>query len=202
MTIEHAGRGPVLRALEEREVRNELRSELGGRVAVSSDGPTIFLYANTRHAAEAAEAELREALAEHGFDGEPRLDRWHPLAEEWRPADEPMPANEAERELEEQRREEADATTPVAEWEVRVELANHADAVALADDLEEDGLEVTRRWRYVLVGTTTREEADTLAARLKTEAPRGARVQVEPGLGIVWELYPSNPFAVFGGLAG
>ena len=34
----------------------------------------------------------------------------------------------------------------------------------------------------------------------QVRAPRGARVQVEPGLGVVWELFPANPFAVFGGL--
>jgi hypothetical protein len=27
-------------------------------------------------------------------------------------------------------------------------------------------------------------------------------VHVEPGAGLVWQLMPNNPFAIFGGLAG
>ncbi len=181
-------------------MRNELRDELGGRVAVSSDGPHIFLYANTRRAAEAAEQQLREALAERELDGEPQLDRWHPIAERWEPADVPLPADEAGREVEEQLREEADEQTPVAEWEVRIELESHADAVALAGELEGEGLSIVRRWRYLLIGTTTEDEANALAERVRTEGPAGAQVQVEPGMGLVWELMPRNPFAVFGGL--
>jgi|SRR5581483_4895364 len=190
-TVESGGRAaPLLRALHEREVRNELREELGGRVAVSSDGPTIFLYANTRHAAEAALGQLREALAEHGLSGQPRLDRWRPDEERWESADA----------AEERPAEEEDDEHDVADWEVRVELDRHADAVALASELEAEGVRVVRRWRYLLVGAATREEAETLATRIRDEAPRGARIAVEPGLGIVWELRPANPFAVFGGL--
>ncbi len=192
MTVESAGRAaPLLRALHEREVRNELREELGGRVAVSGDGPTIFLYASSRQAAEAALAELRETLAEHELGGEPRLDRWQPVEERWESADGAPAEGEREREADDDR---------VADWEVRVELDRHADAVSLASELEEEGVQVVRRWRYLLVGTSTREEAEALATRIRDEAPRGARVAVEPGLGIVWELAPSNPFAVFGGL--
>jgi hypothetical protein len=200
VTVDGAETGPLLQSLHEREVRNELRDELGGRVAVSSDGPHIFLYASTRAAGETAQTELREALAEHGLDGEPKLDRWHPIEERWEDADVPLPSDEAGRELEERRREEADALTPVAEWEVRVELESHHQAVALAEELEGEGLSIVRRWRYLLVGTTTEDEANALAERLRAEAPKGAKVQVEPGLGIVWELMPRNPYAVFGGL--
>ena len=46
------------------------------------------------------------------------------------------------------------------------------------------------------------DEAHALAQELSTEAPSGARVEVEPGGGLVWEVMPSNPFAVFGGLGG
>ena len=202
VAVEASGASDVLRSLHEREVRNELRDELGGRIAVSSDGPNIFLYANTRAAGEAAQTHLREALAEHGLAGDPKLDRWHPIAERWEDADVPLPTDEAGREEEEQQRDEQDAETPVAEWEVRVELKGHRDAVELAEELEAEGFTVTRRWRYLLVGTTTEEEANELAERLRAEAPRGAKVQVEPGLGIVWESMPHNPYAVFGGLGG
>jgi hypothetical protein len=46
----------------------------------------------------------------------------------------------------------------------------------------------------VIVGVETREEADSLAARLHGE--------VEPGSELVWEVMPQNPFAIFGGLGG
>ena len=58
-----------------------------------------------------------------------------------------------------------------------------------------------RRWRYLLIGTTTEDEANALAERVRRpKRPAGAQVQVEPGMGMVWELMPRNPFAVFGGL--
>jgi hypothetical protein len=201
VTVED-GSGRLLRSLHEREVRNDLQEELGGRVAVSSDGPHIFLYAGTRQAADAALAQLRETLAEHDLGGEPQLHRWHPIEERWEDPDVPLPTDEAGREVEEERRDENDAETPVAEWEVRVELESHADAEALGAELEQEGYLVTRRWKYLLLGVTTEEEATALAERLKAEAPRGAKVQVEPGMGIVWESMPRNPYAVFGGLGG
>jgi hypothetical protein len=201
VTVED-GSGRLLRALHEREVRNDLQQELGGRVAVSSDGPHLFLYAGTRQAADAALTQLRDTLAEHGVGGEPRLHRWHPIEERWEDPDVPLPTDEAGRELEEEHRDENDAETPVAEWEVRVELASHAAAEALAAELEQEGYTVVRRWKYLLLGVTTEEEATALAERLRTEAPHGAKVEVEPGLGIVWESMPRNPYAVFGGLGG
>jgi hypothetical protein len=203
VTLEEHGRaGALLRALHEREVKGELREELARRVAVSSDGPTIFLYASTRRAAEAAREVLRQTLAERGLGGEPTLDHWHPIEERWEDAAVPLPADAGARAREEERREDAEAASGVAEWEVRVELDRHADAVRLAAELEAEGLMVVRRWRYLLVGTATREQAGELAERLQQRAPSGARVQVEPGLGVVWELLPANPFAVFGGLGG
>jgi hypothetical protein len=44
------------------------------------------------------------------------------------------------------------------------------------------------------------DDAHALAKRLEVEAPKGARIEVEPGGGLVWEVAPENPFAVFGGL--
>jgi hypothetical protein len=192
----------VLADLHEREVRDELRDELGGRVAVSSDGPRIFLYADTRRAAEAGEQALREALTEERLQGEPQLDRWHPAAEEWLDASVPLPTTAEEREregdlLEEQ--DEADSVaTGIAQWEVRIELDSPALAEALADTLESEGYSVVRRSTYVLVGANDTEDAEELAGRLKD---RG-RVHIEPSSGVAWQLMPRNPFAVFGGLGG
>jgi len=79
-----------------------------------------------------------------------------------------------------------------APWEVRVEFKSHDEADALADRLEEEGVDVVRRWRYVIVGASTEEEARALAKRLHGE--------VEAGGEVVWEAMPRNPFAIFGGI--
>jgi hypothetical protein len=81
-----------------------------------------------------------------------------------------------------------------APWEVRVTLATHGDARAMADRLEQEGYAVERRWQFLIVGTSSKEEAEALAARVHGE--------VEPGGEVVWETVPGNPFAVFGGLGG
>jgi hypothetical protein len=46
------------------------------------------------------------------------------------------------------------------------------------------------------------DEARRLADELRDEAPEGARVHVEPGGRVAWEVAPENPFAIFGGFGG
>lgn len=194
--------GRILGALRGREVRRELRDELGGRVAVSSDGATVFLYADTRRAADAAIRVVRDVLAEEGSGAEPRLDRWHPIEERWEDASVPLPQSEAERRAERERLDALDEATSletgIAQWEVRIELESPARAEALADALEQEGRSVVRRSTYLLVGANDRDDAEELAGRLAT---RG-HVHVEPSTGVAWQLLPANPFAVFGGLGG
>jgi hypothetical protein len=189
--------GRVLAELREREVHDELRDALGGRVAVSSDGPRLFLYADTRRAAEAGEHALREVLAEDGIGGEPKLERWHPIEERWEDPAVVLSAAEEHERAEEEDAEES-IETGVAQWEVRVELETHQAAESLADELTGDGYSVVRRSRYLLVGANDEDDAKALAARLEG---RGT-VHVEPGSGVAYQLLPQNPFAVFGGLAG
>ena len=50
------------------------------------------------------------------------------------------------------------------------------------------------------MGAVNEDQAHALAERLAEEAPDGARIEVEPGGQMVWEVVPANPFAVFGGL--
>lgn len=190
---EHANR--LLESLREREVRNELRDALGGRVAVSGDGPNVFLYADTRRAAEAGLTALREALSEHGLTGEPRLDRWHPIEERWEDPSVEISASE-ERERAEEEDAEESLETGVAQWEVRVELASPEEAKTLAASLETDGYSVERRSAYLFVGANDKDDAEDLAERLKSSGT----VHVEPGGGVAYQLMPRNPFAVFGGL--
>jgi hypothetical protein len=72
---------------------------------------------------------------------------------------------------------------------VRVECESHEEAERLADGLEAEGYGVARRWKYVVVGAESREEAEELARRLHGE--------VEPGGGLVYEVPVGNPFALF-----
>jgi hypothetical protein len=203
ITLADDGRArDVVHALHDREVHDELRDELGGRVAVSRDGATVFCYADTRRGADAAARVLEEVLAEQGAAVEPRLDRWHPIEERWEDAQVPLPESEAERRIERERLDDADEaasiTTGIAQWEVRLEVGSPGEAEELAAMLEHDGRAVVRRARFLLVGANDRDDARELAASLEG---RGT-VQVEPSSGVAWQLLPRNPFAVFGGLGG
>jgi hypothetical protein len=161
-----------------RELAKELEKD---RLPVSRDGDTIFVYAASRQQAEQARRVVRAALDDDGIAPlVVRVEHW--LHEEERWDDEPKHDGWEEEILE----------RGYAPWEVRVECSSHEDAEALADRLEQEGSDVVRRWRYVIVGASTEEEARTLAGRLHGE--------VEPGGEVVWEAMPRNPFAIFGGI--
>jgi hypothetical protein len=193
------------RSLREREFEKELHEQLSDGVVVSRDGSQIFLYASTPEQARAAERAVREVLDQLGVQAEvsPVL-RWHPVEERWEDASVLLPQTDDEVEAERQRREEQQTKEAqalgYAEWEVRVDLPNHRDAVKLADQLEQEGISpVVRRWKYLLIGTATDDDARALAERIRAEAPEGADVRAEPSSTIGWETTGSNPFASFGG---
>ncbi len=179
------------------------RERVGDRVIASRDRSRVFLYADTEERARAVERIVQARLG-HPEAGRVELARWHPVEQRWEAADVPLPSTETEWELERERqqaREEAESrASGHAEWEVRVELASHEETVAFADRLESEGIRVVRRYTFLLVGAVNEDQADELAARLEEEAPEGARIEVEPGGQMVWEVTPSNPFVVFGGL--
>lgn len=184
----------------------EERDRLGERVVVSRDGARIFLYADREEVAREAEAVVRREVA--GRDEEPRLalERWHPAEQAWKHADVPLPQTPEELEAERARQQAREAAESrergSAEWEVRVELATREDGEALADRLEGEGIPVVRRSTFLLAGAANHDDAAALAGRLRGDLPPGARVEVEPGGGMVWDVTPQNPFAVFGGLGG
>jgi hypothetical protein len=194
---EHAPR--LADALRELRVEDDVHARLGRRVAVSVGDSQIFLYAATREAAREAERVVREVLTEHGVEADFALARWHPLAEEWEPADVPLPRTPDERTAEHERLARRDAeksqSSGIAQWEVRVELASHRQAVALAEQLERD-YSVVRRWRFLLVGASNEDEAKELAEQIAATAPQGSLVAVEPS-----GVPPHTPFAILGGLA-
>ena len=174
------GRLGVDLAEESRRLAEELK---GRRLAVSNDEDTVFVYVDTPAEADSARQIVEAELAEEGIEPtEVVSEHWLPEEERW--SGEP-PSETWEQEEVEQ---------GFAPWEVRVELDSHGEADQLADQLEGEGYDVARRWRYLIVGAASEEEARELARRLHGEA--------EPGGEVVWESTPSNPFAVFGGLGG
>lgn len=161
-----------------RELAKELEKD---RLPVSRDGDTIFVYASSRQQAEQARKVVRAALEEDGIAPlVVRVEHWLHDEERW--DDEPKQEGWEEEVLE----------RGYAPWEVRVECASHDEAEALADRLEQEGSDVVRRWRYVIVGASSEEEARALARRLHGD--------VEAGGEVVWEAMPRNPFAIFGGM--
>jgi hypothetical protein len=192
--------------LAARRLEDEERERLGGRVVVSRDGPRVFLYADAEEAARDTEGVVRAHLSSEGLEARVALERWHPVEQDWKDAAEPLPETEAEIRAEHERQQEREAAESFAqghaEWEVRVALPGREATEALADRLSAEGFPVIRRATFLLVGAANQDDATALAERLRAEAPEGARVEVEPGGGMVWEVTPRNPFAVFGGLGG
>lgn len=171
--------GVDLASDEARRLATELE---GHRLAVSHDEDTVFVYADSSLQAEQARRIVEAELQDEGIEGQVETERW--LREEERWSGEP-PQETWEQEALERGR---------APWEVRVELQSHGEADDLADELEAEGYDVARRWRYLIVGAGSEKEARVLAKRLHGKA--------EPGGELVWEVVPQNPFAVFGGLGG
>jgi hypothetical protein len=164
---------------------DELARELEEhRLAVTHDDDTVFVYAASLRQAEQAQAVVEAELRELRL--QPVLvvvEQW--LADEERWDDEPPGADTEDDVL----------ARGYAPWEVRVTCRSAAEARELADRLEAEGYGVVRRWRYVLAGAASRQEADALAQRVQGE--------VEPGGELVWEVARQNPFAlVLGGLGG
>jgi hypothetical protein len=166
------------------------RHELSDRAVVTRDGNVLFAYAKTQEAAEAAEQALRELAAGEGIEAKFTLTRWHPVAEEWEDASKPLPSNTtglveelaestvAEQELDDEETE-LGKETRIPEWEVRITLSSHGEAVALAQRLAAEGLPTQRHWRHLLIGAWNESDANTLADRLRSELGSDGEVSVE-----------------------
>lgn len=172
--------------LDTRDLDDEARDRLGGRVIVTRDGERIFLYADSEETTREAEQVMREIVASEGVDAHIRVMRWHPVEEAWKDASIPLPQTPEEIEAERLRNEQAEEEEMRAEgepdWEVRVELPHHRETVELGRKLESEGLDITRRWRYLLVGAPTEERAQALADRIRAEAPEGTEIRIEPNM--------------------
>ena len=164
------------------EAKRLARELQGHRLAVSNDDDTVFVYVDSPVQTEPARKLVEAELKDEGIEAEVVTERWLPEEERW--SGEP-PSETWEEEVVEHGH---------APWEVRVEQPSHEEADRLGDELEGEGFDVARRWRYLIVGAGSEEEARALAKRVHGDA--------EPGGEVVWEVTPQNPFAVFGGLGG
>jgi hypothetical protein len=208
ITLDASGDGfSFAESMRELSLERDARKRLGDRVAVSADGPNVFVYTDTEDAAREAQRAIGPLLAEHGLtDSAVALTRWHPAEERWESISQPLPSTPEERAAE-HAVEEADeaaetAEQGFAEWEVRVELPTHSDTVRFAEQLEAEGIPVVRRWKFLLVGAATEDDAEAAAARIAKEAPEGSKVHAEISGGAVWKVGEPFPFALFGGLGG
>ena len=203
LTVRLREGGQVGRAVEHlgtHKVEAELQRRLGGRVVVGvGDGDEFFLYTRSRDASAATRDSVDAVLESHGLEAEYRLDRWHPVEEEWEPADVSMPASAEEIEAERQRLDAEETSESlaggVALFEVRVQLRSHGESVALAERLRDEGYSVVRRWRFVVVGANNADQAAEFADSIRHRAPAGAVVTAE-------EVGPGRPYTAFELAAG
>jgi hypothetical protein len=189
--------------LDARELEHDLSEAFHDRVIVSRDQTTIFLYAGNREQAEKARALVERLTDEDEEEVEVDFTRWHPIALEWRPADEPLPqgaeamAAEHQAKIDRERQESEEQGYP--QYEVHVDFPSHGEAERFADQLRSEGLPTAHRWKYVLVGAADEDAAKALAERIRSEAPMGSEVSVEATFEeAVDDL--RNPFAFLGGL--
>jgi hypothetical protein len=184
--IHEEGAGGLLERLglelggEAAELARELEQR---RLIVSRDGDEVFVYAGTRAEAERARSVIQAVLSDLELSAVTGpVEHWLEDEERW--DDEPPGESWEEEELEHGH----------APWEVRVQARSREAAKELQEQLEGEGLPVVRLFDHLVIGVSSREEAEALAARVHGE--------VEPGGALVWETVPGNPFAVFGGLGG
>lgn len=178
------------------DLDDEAQEALGRRTIVTHDGPHVFLYSATEDGARTAETVVGDLIAQAGIEATVGITRWHPDEQAWKDASIPLPRTDAERQAEHERHEAAElielAEQGTYDWEVRVELPGHAETVAFAERLRGEGLPVTRRWRYLLVGALTEADAHELSTRILAEAPEGSTTRIEAILD-----EPGHPLFVF-----
>lgn len=189
---------PLRERLRALSLDDEVRDRLGSDVVVTRDGSRLFAYTSTQEQASAAERVIGELVRDDELTADIRVTRWHPVAEEWRDASQPLPSTPVDEQREYAEREAAEEQEARAEgefdWRVVIELPSRDDAGDLARRLSGEGLQAKRRWRYVMVGVATEERADELAERLRDELGDSADVWVQADIGDV----VAGPFQFIG----
>jgi hypothetical protein len=189
---------PLRERLRALNLDDEARDRLGDDVVVTRDGSRLFAYTSTAEQASEAERVIGELVRDEELTADVRVTRWHPVAEEWRDASEPLPGTPADEQREYAEREAAEEQEARAEgefdWRVVAELPSRDDAGDLARALSGEGLQAKRRWHYVMVGVVTEERAEQLAERLRGELGDTADVWVQADIGDV----VAGPFQFIG----
>ena len=184
-----------LRALD---LDDEARKRLGRNVVVTRDGSKLFLYAFDEPQVRQAEQVISSLIDEESLTADIRVTRWHPVEEEWKDLSVPLPQTSEAEEAEYEAREAAEEQEAEAEgtydWQVVLRLGDRGKARDLAERLATAGLPVARRWRYVVVGAVTEEDAEELADRFGSELGDGAEVSVSADISDV----PARPFQFVG----
>ena len=189
---------PLRERLRALSLDDEARDRLGTDVVVTRDGSRLFAYTSTEEQASEAERVIRELVRDEELTADIRVTRWHPVAEEWRDASQPLPTTPADEEREYAEREAAQEQEARAEgefdWRVVAVLPSRDAAGDLARRLLDEGLPAKRRWHYVMVGVVTEERADELAERLRDELGDSVDVWVQADIGDV----VAGPFQFIG----
>jgi hypothetical protein len=176
--------GHAAARLSAHRVEHQVHARLGGRVMVGTEGrDELYLYTHSQDAATAARQAVANVLSGDGMDADYVIERWHPVEEEWQPADVSMPRTPAEIEAERARLDADETRESLASghalFEVRVQLPSHREAVTLAATLHSQGYSVVRRWRFLVVGANNADQAEEFAATIRQEVPDGAVVSTE-----------------------
>lgn len=166
------------------DLRSEFADRLRGRVIVTRDGSELFAYAGEEEVAREAKRVIEDLLdADDRLNATLALTRWHPVEEAWKDASLPLPETDADYEAERARNLEAEEqeveATGSYDWQVRVELASTHEASELKRELKAQGRDVHRRFRYLLVGALSEEEAGHIGVEIRKLAPAGTRLEVQ-----------------------
>jgi hypothetical protein len=198
---EHGGLSHLLDSAREHRVARESRERLTGPAVVTVDEGRLFAYTESEAQAREAERILCDLAAERGLGARATVTRWHPEEQRWEPVGDALPRTAVEHEAERATRDAEQAAEAAerryAEWEVRVELADHDQAAALAARLASEGLPVVCRSRYVVVAASSEDEATSVADRIRTEAPGALQVVAEGSAAVAMDEV--NPFSVISG---
>jgi hypothetical protein len=177
---------PLRERLRGLDLDDQARERLGKNVVVTRDGSRLFAYTATEAQAHEAERVIRDLVADETLTADVSVTRWHPVLEDWEDASLPLPHTPEEEQAEYTAREAAETNEAEQEgdfdWQVVLHLTARDDATDLAERLSSEGLPVSRRWRYVVVGAVTEERAADLAERLRAELGDSAEVSVEANL--------------------
>jgi hypothetical protein len=209
--FEHeAGARELAKRLQGRDLEHDLETSFRNRVVVSRDGSIVFCYANSREQAAAAQRAIENLRDQGGWSIEIDLERWHPLAERWELPDAALPGTPAELNqehaelIQSERDESREQGFPM--FEVRVRCESHRGAEELAQRLAAEGIPTAHRWKFLVAGASDEDSADSLAARIRDDAPPGTSVTVEGSIQQITRdapyTTPFNPFTVLGGLGG